>query len=386
MAEKNQEDLEVKSDDSNGETTVSQKIQHLRKQKKSAKSRLTKSRNGLQKLIESDLNESKNSIRRQIKKIQSEFDIVVKIINALKEDYATNVLEHMGNPDIDKQIDELDNELDGIEKDIDCIIKQAKTHVTDRLNSGECDSDSLSYLSSKSNVSKTEIDKLRSEAKAANDRLITMQDEQEQKERELRHKIAELELMKQRTEEARKIADITEQKASNLARQNEDLSSNETNSSPDLLAEKGNRDPANKNTHFPAAKTRQTVTPVKLKGVELPTFSGDDKTEYEIWKAAFMSIVDQANIPASEKMLRLQNCLSGKALKMVKDLGFSENAYVKAKSKLEKKYGGERRLLIKHMTALRGWRKVRPSNLEDLEDFLTVLERVMIAISRVDRS
>jgi hypothetical protein len=38
------------------------------------------------------------------------------------------------------------------------------------------------------------------------------------------------------------------------------------------------------------------IQSVKLKGVELPTFSGDNKTEYESWKAAFMSVVDGANI------------------------------------------------------------------------------------------
>ena len=35
-------------------------------------------------------------------------------------------------------------------------------------------------------------------------------------------------------------------------------------------------------------------------------------------------------------MLRLQNCLSGKALTMVKDIGHSLNAYERAKAKLEK--------------------------------------------------
>ena len=65
-----------------------------------------------------------------------------------------------------------------------------------------------------------------------------------------------------------------------------------------------------------------------------------------------MSLVDKADIPVSEKMLRLQNSLSGKAQMMVKDLGYSLNAYERAKSKLEKKYGGDRRLMIKHLTAL----------------------------------
>lgn len=65
----------------------------------------------------------------------------------------------------------------------------------------------------------------------------------------------------------------------------------------------------------------QRTLPVKLKGVDLPKFSGEDKTEYEPRKAAFMSIVD---IPVSEKMPLLQSSLSGKAQILVKDLGYSK--------------------------------------------------------------
>jgi hypothetical protein len=39
------------------------------------------------------------------------------------------------------------------------------------------------------------------------------------------------------------------------------------------------------------------VGPIKLKGVDLPTFDGEDKVEYEQWKAAFTSAVDYADIP-----------------------------------------------------------------------------------------
>ena len=124
---------------------------------------------------------------------------------------------------------------------------------------------------------------------------------------------------------------------------------------------------------------RQTFSPIRLKGVDLPIFSGEEKSDYESWKAAFLSVVDRRDIPVGEKMLRLQGCLSGKALTMVKDLGYSLNAYERAKAKLEKKYGGERRLQIKHLTALRNFRKIRPRNLEDMEEFQVLLERVLIA-------
>ncbi len=106
------------------------------------------------------------------------------------------------------------------------------------------------------------------------------------------------------------------------------------------------------------------AAPIRLKGVALPTFSGEEKSDYESWKAAFMSVVDRLDVPVEEKMLRLQSCLSGKALAMVKDLGYSNNAYERAKSKLEKRYGGERRLQIKHLTALRNFRQVQAQNLD----------------------
>ena len=86
----------------------------------------------------------------------------------------------------------------------------------------------------------------------------------------------------------------------------------------------------------------QKVGPIKLKGVDLPTFDSENKVDYEQWKAAFTSAVDYASIPVNKKMLRLQNRLKGKALKLVKDLGISSNAYERAKEKLDKKYGGQR--------------------------------------------
>jgi hypothetical protein len=79
-------------------------------------------------------------------------------------------------------------------------------------------------------------------------------------------------------------------------------------------------------------------------------------------------------------MLRLQSSLAGKALTLVKDLGYSSAAYERAKSKLEKRFGGERRQQIKQLTTLRNLRKVRSHNLQDLEEFQALLERILIII------
>ena len=121
----------------------------------------------------------------------------------------------------------------------------------------------------------------------------------------------------------------------------------------------------------------QKALPVMLKGVDLPTLSEWDKTDNESWKAAFPSIVDRLDIPVGENMLGLLNSLKGKALTLVKGLGPSTHAYERAKDKLDKKYGGERHLQVKQLTALRTWPRVRPRNLADMEEFQAVLERVI---------
>ena len=72
-------------------------------------------------------------------------------------------------------------------------------------------------------------------------------------------------------------------------------------------------------------------------------------------------------------MLRLQ-------ITAIKDLEYSEAAYKRAKDKLEKKYGGERRLQVKHLTTFCNWLKVRSRNLKDMEEFQFLLERVLIMI------
>ena len=63
----------------------------------------------------------------------------------------------------------------------------------------------------------------------------------------------------------------------------------------------------------------------------------------------------------------------------MKDLGFSQGSYDRAKDKLEKKYRGDRRSQIKLLASLRAWPKIRRYNLEDLEGFLAVLDRILVS-------
>ena len=354
---------------------VSTKIQTLRSSKQSAKTRLTKAKKQLNDLIEKQLPgvplPSKNAIRRAINKVNSEISIIEKIISGLKEIYAVSA----ENEETNTVIETLDKELEDIGSSVDSIIVMAEQHLEERLGNGETDSVLTSLRSQETSpqspvMSKksSNVEQKQKEAKDASERLIQMENEQRVKELELQKLTAELQLTKQRTDDARKVAALNKSRAEEAERRSQ-ASDNDTvqNFLINRHLEKHSELP-NENKEL-----------IRLKGVDLPIFSGEEKRDYESCKAAFLSVVDRRDIPVGKKMLRLQGCLSGKALTMVKDLGYSFNAYERAKAKLEKKCGGERRLQVKHLTALRNFRKVRPRNLEDMEEFQVLLERVLIA-------
>ena len=138
------------------------------------------------------------------------------------------------------------------------------------------------------------------DADEAEKRLEQLENEQRKLEEDLEKRIANVELGKQRTEDARRVAALNRQRVKQTLE--EDFAnypknipkSHEASRRPESEAAKVGRD------SFPG-RDLPRIQAVKLKAVELPTFSGDDKTEYESWKAAFMSIVGSANISVKEK-------------------------------------------------------------------------------------
>lgn len=258
-------------------------------------------------------------------------------------------------------------EADEIVASVDEVIENAERHVQERRDKGEDESVLLSKKSQanddKVSLASSYVKQKQLEAKQSSERLAQIEEEQKQKELELERIAAEVQLDKRRAEEARKVAALNKLRVDAAEREsglpNKDDIPLDISRSPDLDYEKNAYGAGQYH-----GRLVQRSLHVKLKRVDLPKFSGEDKAHYEPWRAAFMPIVDGLDIPVGEKVLRLQSSLTGKDLTLVKDLGFSINAYERAKEKLEKKYGGERRLQIKHLTALRGWQKVRPRNLE----------------------
>jgi transcription initiation factor IIF auxiliary subunit len=134
-------------------------------------------------------------------KINTELSLIEKIVAGLKEVYAMNKIE----------------EADEIVVSVDAIIENAEKHVQDRLDKAEEES---VMLSNKSQVNDDEVSLASSyvkqkqlEAKQASERLAQVEEEQKQKELELERITAELQLTKQRTEEARKVAALNQLRA-----------------------------------------------------------------------------------------------------------------------------------------------------------------------------
>ena len=284
-------------------STASAKIHSLCNNKKSAKTRLTKAKNQLTELLGSNtLNgalPSKNTIRRAVNKIKTELSIIEKIVASLKEVYALNEIE-----DADTIIEALDKEADEIMASVDKIIENAEKHVQERLDQGEEESVLLSNKSpvndDKVSLASSYVKQKQLEAKQAGERLAQVEEEQKQKELELAKITAEVELAKQRAEEARKVAALNQQRADAAERESgvhdKDGISLSISCSPDLEYEK------NAYGQYHRRLVKRSL-PVKLKGVDLPKFSGEDKADYEPWRAAFMSVVDVMDIPVGEEVL-----------------------------------------------------------------------------------
>ena len=148
------------------------------------------------------------------------------------------------------------------------------------------------------------------EAKQANERLAQVEEEQKQKELELERIAAEVQLAKQRAEEARTATALNKLRADAAEREyglpNKDDISLGIFRSPDLDYEN--------NTYGPGKYHKKTGTKELTCQAERWKFSGEDKADYEPRRAAFMSIFDGMDIPVGEKVLRLQSSLTGKAL------------------------------------------------------------------------
>ena len=122
----------------------------------------------------------------------------------------------------------------------------------------------------------------------------------------------------------------------------------------------------------------------QLKRVSIPIFRGH-KRMYENWKAAFLACIDQAPATAEYKLLQLRQYLSGKALKLIENLGHSATAYEAAKSRLERKYGGTSRQIAIYLEELESFKPIRAGYAKDIEKFADLLDIAVVNLKEAGR-
>jgi len=110
-----------------------------------------------------------------------------------------------------------------------------------------------------------------------------------------------------------------------------------------------------------------------MKRVGIPVFSGE-KTKYETWKAAFEACIDNAPATPEHKLLQLRQYLTEDALQAIDDLGHSSEAYTAAKERLERKFGGEKRKLIRFLDDLDRFPNLRSEDVNTIENFAALLD------------
>jgi len=98
-----------------------------------------------------------------------------------------------------------------------------------------------------------------------------------------------------------------------------------------------------------------------------------------------MACVDTSPAGPEYKLLQLRNYLAGEALDSIQSLGYSAAAYDAAKARLERKYGGQRRLIARHTEALESLPPVRQGRQKDIVQFVELLEIAIVNIKDTGR-
>ena len=117
----------------------------------------------------------------------------------------------------------------------------------------------------------------------------------------------------------------------------------------------------------------------QLERIKIPILTGN-KMEFQQWFAAFSTCIDKTSLAPQFKMLRLEGCLRGEAAETIKGLGYSQAAYDAAVSRLQRKYGGDRRKVQAQIEELRKMRPVNEGDPKSMDKFADALERTIVVL------
>ena len=289
---------------------VDENIEELKQENIKAKSAFTKSHNCLKKLMDDDM-PSRREIRASMETVCTKQE---NLVDALMELYKSYKM--VGNHEKMKQITK---EMEKIESDLD----ESKEAVEGYLESRKDDALSVTTNASIKNWQ--------------------MQNEREQKEQmilglERELELEEMEYNEMKTKAERKLQ--LKRQSILDAKQDAEQDHEEDEPRPNLTPQIERYVEKDKNIYSSQREIGQDMWK-QMKRVSIPVFAGNKRT-YENWKAAFSACIDKAPATPEYKLLQLRQHLSGEALKVIENLGHSAPAYEAAKSRLERKFGGQR--------------------------------------------
>ncbi|KAK3730139.1 hypothetical protein QZH41_015849 [Actinostola sp. cb2023] len=117
-----------------------------------------------------------------------------------------------------------------------------------------------------------------------------------------------------------------------------------------------------------------------LPTVKIPVFSGNP-LEYPEWNSAFEALIDSREMDADTKLNLLNQYVLGSPKQVVEHylLTGTKDAYVKAKSVLQERYGNSNVVSAAFLSKLEKWPKVGPEDASGLREFSDFLDKIVAA-------
>lgn len=149
-------------------------------------------------------------------------------------------------------------------------------------------------------------------------------------------------------------------------------------------ADKSNSDPSEVGVFELTKSLAEQLSLSRLPPPEPGIFDGDP-LKYPGWKSAFHVLIDQRNIPPSERIYYLRKYLSERVREVVANyflLG-TEDAYTEAKGLLDERYGDSFVIANAFRTKLDNWPKIQPRDSKGLQRFSDFLKQCHTAMSSI---
>ena len=126
--------------------------------------------------------------------------------------------------------------------------------------------------------------------------------------------------------------------------------------------------------------SKQLFVSGQLPKITIPIFSGDP-LQYPVWKSAFNALIDSRPLEADIKLNMLNQYVSGKPKQVVEHylLIGTEDAYQKARSVLQERYGNCNVVSSAFINKLDKWPKIGPKDAVALREYSDLLDKVLAA-------